>query len=117
MTPSESQALYFRRAAELLNLDERTKAMLVTPYREIKVECPLVRDDGSLATFVGFRVQHDNSRGPMKGGFRYHPQVDLDEVNALAALMTWKTAVVDLPYGGAKGGIACDPKQDRKSVV
>ena len=111
MKPSEAQALYFERAAKLLGLDERQKFSLLTPYREIKVECPLVRDDGSLATFVGFRVQHDNTRGPMKGGIRYHPQVDLDEVNALAALMTWKTAVVDLPYGGAKGGIAVDPKQ------
>jgi glutamate dehydrogenase (NAD(P)+) len=111
MKPSEAQALYFERAAKLLGLDERQKFSLLTPYREIKVECPLVRDDGSLATFVGFRVQHDNSRGPMKGGIRFHQEVDLDEVNALAALMTWKTAVVDLPYGGAKGGIAVDPKQ------
>ena len=111
MKPSEAQALYFERAAKLLGLDERLKQSLITPFREIKVECPLVRDNGTLATFVGFRVQHDNSRGPMKGGIRYHPQVDIDEVNALAALMTWKTAVVDLPYGGAKGGIAVDPKQ------
>lgn len=111
MTPSEAQALYFGRAAKLLRLDERTEKLLITPYREVKVECPLVRDDGTLATFIGYRVQHDNSRGPMKGGFRYHPEVNLDEVNALAALMTWKTAVVDLPYGGAKGGIAVDPGQ------
>jgi glutamate dehydrogenase (NAD(P)+) len=111
MTPSQAQALYFDRAATILGLDERVRTSLLTPYREIKVECSLVRDDSSLATFVGFRVQHDNSRGPMKGGIRYHPQVDIDEVNALAALMTWKTAVVDLPYGGAKGGIAVDPKQ------
>jgi glutamate dehydrogenase (NAD(P)+) len=110
MTPSESQTLYFDRAAKLLGLDDRTKRLLLMPYREVKVECPLVRDDGTLATFVGYRVQHDNSRGPMKGGIRYHHQVDLDEVNALAALMTWKTAVVDLPYGGAKGGIAVDPR-------
>jgi glutamate dehydrogenase (NAD(P)+) len=102
--------LYFERAATLLGLDERLKKALLTPYREIKVECPITRDDGTLASFVGFRVQHDNTRGPMKGGIRYHPQVDIDEVNALAALMTWKTAVVDLPYGGAKGGIAVDPK-------
>ena len=111
MTPSQAQALYFDRAATILGLDQLARTALLTPYREIKVECPLVRDDGSLSTFVGFRVQHDNSRGPMKGGIRYHPQVDIDEVNALAALMTWKTAVVDLPYGGAKGGIAVDPKQ------
>jgi glutamate dehydrogenase (NAD(P)+) len=111
MTPSQAQALYFEKAANLLALDERLKYSLLTPHREIKVECPLIRDDGTLATYVGFRVQHDSSRGPMKGGIRYHPQVDNDEVNALAALMTWKTAVVDLPYGGAKGGIAVDPKQ------
>ena len=111
MTPSQAQALYFDRAATLLGLDDRVRTALLTPYREIKVECSLARDDGTLATFVGFRVQHDNARGPMKGGIRYHPQVDIDEVNALAALMTWKTAVVDLPYGGAKGGIAVDPKQ------
>ena len=110
MTPSESQALYFDRAAKLIGLDERLERSLVTPFREVKVECPLVRDDGTLATFIGFRVQHDNTRGPMKGGIRYHHDVNLDEVNALAALMTWKTAVVDLPYGGAKGGIAVDPR-------
>ena len=68
------------------------------------------RDSGQIETFIGYRVQHDNARGPMKGGFRYHPEVDLDEVRALAALMTWKTAVVNLPYGGAKGGLAIDPK-------
>ena len=112
MTPSEAQATVLRSRREVARPRRAVRRFsLLTPYREIKVECPLVRDDGSLATFVGFRVQHDNSRGPMKGGIRYHPQVDIDEVNALAALMTWKTAVVDLPYGGAKGGIAVDPKQ------
>jgi glutamate dehydrogenase (NAD(P)+) len=75
------------------------------------VEIPLRCADGRITTFQGYRVQHDNSRGPMKGGIRYHPEVDLDEVRALAALMTWKTAVVDLPYGGAKGGITCDPAE------
>jgi glutamate dehydrogenase (NAD(P)+) len=109
MTPSEAQILYFDRAARLIGLDKRTEKSLITPFREVKVECPLVRDDGAIDTVVGYRVQHDNSRGPMKGGIRYHHQVDLNEVNALAALMTWKTAVVDLPYGGAKGGIAVDP--------
>jgi glutamate dehydrogenase (NAD(P)+) len=111
VTPTEATNRYFHRAADLLGLHERARHFLITPYREIKVECSFVRDGGKLATFVGYRVQHDNSRGPMKGGIRYHPQVDPDEVNALAALMTWKTAVVDLPYGGAKGGIAVDPKQ------
>jgi glutamate dehydrogenase (NAD(P)+) len=110
MTPSEATNKYFHRAADLLKLNDRQRQVLMTPYREIKVECNLVRDDGSLATFVGYRVQHDNSRGPMKGGIRYHPQVDIDEVSALASLMTWKTAIVDLPYGGAKGGISVDPK-------
>jgi glutamate dehydrogenase (NAD(P)+) len=110
MTPTEATAKYFHRAADLLGLGDRQRQALITPYREIKVECPIARDDGTLATFVGYRVQHDQSRGPMKGGIRYHHQVDMDEVNALASLMTWKTAVVDLPYGGAKGGIAVDPK-------
>ncbi len=110
MTPTEATTRYFHRAADLLKLHDRARHLLITPYREIKVECSFLRDDGRLATFVGYRVQHDNSRGPMKGGIRYHPQVDPDEVNALAALMTWKTAVVDLPYGGAKGGISVDPK-------
>ncbi len=110
MTPTEATTKYFARAADLLGLPAVQRLQLVTPYREIKVECPLVRDDGDINVFVGYRVQHDNSRGPMKGGIRYHHQVDLDEVNALAALMTWKTAVVDLPYGGAKGGIAVDPR-------
>jgi glutamate dehydrogenase (NAD(P)+) len=109
MKATEATNKNFRRAANLLALDEHVMAQLVTPCREIKVECTLRRDDGSIATFTGFRVQHDNARGPMKGGIRYHHEVDPDEVNALAALMTWKTAVVNLPYGGAKGGIACDP--------
>ncbi|XP_028092580.1 glutamate dehydrogenase B-like [Camellia sinensis] len=77
--------------------------------RKMKVECTIPKDDGNLASFVGFRVQHDNARGPMKGGIRYHPEVDPDEVNALAQLMTWKTAVANIPYGGAKGGIGCNP--------
>ncbi|KAL3619932.1 hypothetical protein CASFOL_034844 [Castilleja foliolosa] len=75
-----------------------------------QVECTVPKDDGTLVSYIGFRVQHDNVRGPMKGGIRYHPEVDLDEVNALAQLMTWKTAVADIPYGGAKGGIGCTPK-------
>src|SRR5262249_31870008 len=109
MKATEATNYYFHRSARLLGLDERIERQLVTPFREVKVELTLARDDGTLATFIGFRVQHDNSRGPMKGGIRYHPEVDPDEVNALASLMTWKTAVVNLPYGGAKGGVACDP--------
>ncbi|PKA59192.1 Glutamate dehydrogenase 2 [Apostasia shenzhenica] len=101
----------FRQAARILGLDSKLEKSLLIPFREIKVECTIPRDDGSLASFVGFRVQHDNARGPMKGGIRYHPEVDPDEVNALAQLMTWKTAVVDIPYGGAKGGIGCTPRE------
>ncbi|KAI4330809.1 hypothetical protein MLD38_029058 [Melastoma candidum] len=100
----------FRHAARILGLDSKLERSLLIPFREIKVECSIPKDDGSLATYVGFRVQHDNARGPMKGGIRYHPEVDPDEVNALAQLMTWKTAVADIPYGGAKGGIGCNPK-------
>jgi glutamate dehydrogenase (NAD(P)+) len=94
----------------VLGLTERLEKQLITPKREVKVECTIEADDGHLMTYVGYRVQHDDARGPMKGGIRYHPEVDPDEVNALASLMTWKTAVVDLPYGGAKGGVHCDPR-------
>lgn len=99
----------FKRAASLLGLDSKLEKSLLIPFREIKVECTIPKDDGSLASFIGFRIQHDNARGPMKGGIRYHPEVDPDEVNALAQLMTWKTAVANIPYGGAKGGIGCNP--------
>jgi glutamate dehydrogenase (NAD(P)+) len=109
MNPTEATNYFFYKAAGILNLDARTIKQLVTPFREIKVECTITCDDGHIETFTGYRVQHDQSRGPMKGGIRYHHQVDPDEVNALASLMTWKTAVVNLPYGGAKGGIQCDP--------
>ncbi|KAK1592016.1 hypothetical protein Q3G72_017750 [Acer saccharum] len=95
----------FKLAARLLKLDSKLEKSLLIPFREIKVECTIPKDDGTLAPFVGFRVQHDNVRGPMKGGIRYHPEVDPDEVNALAQLMTWKTAVANIPYGGAKGQV------------
>jgi glutamate dehydrogenase (NAD(P)+) len=110
LTPFQAVNLQFDRAAELLGISEDLRISLKTPYREVMVELPLRCRDGEIRTFSGYRVQHDNSRGPMKGGLRYHPEVDLDEVRALASLMTWKTAVMDLPYGGAKGGINCDPK-------
>lgn len=111
MKPHAAVQLYFDRAADLLQLSPAIRRLLVTPKREVQVQIPVEMDDGRLETFIGYRVQHDNSRGPMKGGLRYHPEVDLDEVRALATLMTWKTAVVDLPYGGAKGGIAIDPRK------
>lgn len=110
MNALEATNLYFKRAVKLLKLDPRVERSLLIPYREIKVECTIPKDDGTLASFIGFRVQHDNSRGPMKGGIRYHPQVELNEVNALAQLMTWKSAVANIPYGGAKGGIGCNPR-------
>jgi glutamate dehydrogenase (NAD(P)+) len=110
MHATEATNVNFIRAARLLGLGGRVEKRLMTPKREIKVECTIERDDGTVGTFIGYRVQHDDARGPMKGGIRYHHQVDPDEVNALAALMTWKTAVVNLPYGGAKGGVNCDPR-------
>ncbi|HET6365769.1 MAG TPA: Glu/Leu/Phe/Val dehydrogenase dimerization domain-containing protein [Pseudomonadales bacterium] len=100
---------YFRQAARVLDLSPRVERLLVTPYREVKVDVSITLDNGELGTFIGYRVQHDKSRGPMKGGLRYHPTVDMDEALGLASLMSWKTAVVNLPYGGAKGGIAVDP--------
>jgi glutamate dehydrogenase (NAD(P)+) len=109
MRAFDALQLYFNRAADQMDLTENMRRLLVIPKREVQVQIAVEMDDGELATFIGYRVQHNNSRGPMKGGLRYHPQVDLDEVRALAALMTWKTAVVNIPYGGAKGGIAIDP--------
>jgi glutamate dehydrogenase (NAD(P)+) len=100
---------YLQQAFDVLGTSERYKVLLVTPAREIRVELPMELDDGSLGNYIGYRIQHDNSRGPYKGGLRYHPDVDLDEVRSLASLMTWKTAVVDVPFGGAKGGIQVDP--------
>ncbi len=110
MRPSEATNYYFNQAAEQLELPEWMRKLLVMPKRELTVQVAYERDDGRIETVLGYRVQHDNARGPMKGGLRYHPAVDLDEVRSLAALMTWKTAVVDLPYGGAKGGIGIDPR-------
>ena len=109
MRSSEATHIYFDRAADQLDLSENIRRLLLTPQREVQVQIPVELDSGEVATFIGYRVQHNKARGPMKGGLRYHPQVDLDEVRALASLMTWKTAVVNIPYGGAKGGVALDP--------
>src|SRR5437870_11965672 len=109
MKSHEAAQLYFNRAADKLDLSPAVRRVMITPKREVQDEIPVEMDDGRLETYIGYRVQHDDSRGPMKGGLRYHPEVDLDEIRALATLMTWKTAVVDIPYGGAKGGIAIDP--------
>ncbi|NDC54208.1 MAG: DUF3769 domain-containing protein, partial [Planctomycetia bacterium] len=106
MRSSEASRIYFDRAADQLDLSAGVRRQLLGAKREVQVQIPVELDSGQITTYVGYRVQHNDARGPMKGGLRYHPQVDLDEVRALAALMTWKTAVVNLPYGGAKGGIA-----------
>ena len=110
MSGFEEVNYYFRKAARVMDLSSRVERMLVMPFREVRVDVSITLDNGELGTFIGYRVQHDNSRGPMKGGLRYHPTVDMDEAQGLASLMTWKTAVVNLPFGGAKGGIAVDPK-------
>lgn len=99
----------FEIAAKKINLSDELSLLIKTPDRELRVELPVLMDDGKLHSVIGYRVQHNNARGPYKGGIRYHQDVDLDEVRALASLMTWKTAVVDIPFGGAKGGITIDP--------
>ena len=109
--PFESMMSRFDRAAQLLDLDPDLYAVLRNPNRELKVYIPTRMDSGRIQVFEGFRVQHNFARGPAKGGIRYAPDVNLDEVRALAAWMTWKCAVVNVPFGGAKGGIICDPRQ------
>jgi len=105
----EDAKYYFQKAADVLDLPDRIREILITPIRVVKVDLVFDDDDGKLQHFLGFRVQHNKARGPMKGGLRYHPDMDKDHAAALANLMTWKTAVVDVPFGGAKGGINCDP--------
>ena len=99
----------FRQAAALLQLDDGMQKVLATPGREVTVAIPVMLDDGRLEVFTGYRVQHNIARGPGKGGIRYAPDVSIEEVRALASWMTWKCAVVNIPYGGAKGGVICDP--------
>ncbi len=110
MNPWEAQAARFDFAARKLNLDQGIWKVLRYPAREIIVHIPVSMDDGSVEVFTGYRVQHSVARGPAKGGIRYSPDVSLDEVRALASWMTWKCAVVNIPFGGAKGGVICDPK-------
>src|SRR5947209_181937 len=107
--PWESQAARFDLAAQKLNLDEGLVKVLRYPNREIILHIPVAMDNGQIEVFTGFRVQHSIARGPAKGGIRYAPDVTLDEVRALASWMTWKCAVVNIPFGGAKGGVICDP--------
>lgn len=107
----------FQAAADHMKLEKDIQMLLRTPYRELIVQIPVRMDDGHLELFHGYRVQHNAVRGPYKGGLRFHPEVDLNEVRGLAALMTWKTALVDIPFGGAKGGVTCDPtKMSRREL-
>lgn len=110
MSHFEATNRYIKKASAVLDLGKRIEANLIAPEREVAVQVSIALDNGHVATFRGFRVQHKNVRGPYKGGLRYHPTVDMDDARTLASLMTWKTAVLDVPYGGGKGGIHCDPK-------
>lgn len=114
-----SQKSCVLQALEHLEYPERLQKMLLAPEREVSVELEVLRDSGEVDIYKAYRVQHCNSRGPYKGGLRYHPQVDLDDVRSLASLMTWKTAVMDIPFGGAKGGITVDPTtlSDREAEI
>lgn len=109
--PFESMMVRFRIAAQFLGLDDEIYNVLKTPDKQVIVSLPITMDDGSIQVFEGYRVIHSNILGPSKGGIRYDMAVNLDEIKALAAWMTWKCAVVDIPYGGAKGGIRCNPRQ------
>ena len=106
---SDDVERYIRRASEIMDLGSRGERLLLSPEEEHHVSVPIELDNGEMAVFTGYRIQHNSARGPMKGGLRFHPTVDADDVRSLASLMTWKTAVVNVPFGGAKGGIACDP--------
>ena len=108
---------YFNVAAEKLGLAEDIRTVFWTPYREVTVQIPVRLADGKVHVFSGYRIQHNGARGPYKGGIRFHPEVDIDEVRALASLMTWKTAVVGLPFGGAKGGVNCPADRLEPSEV
>ena len=111
MTPFEAVTRYFDQACDRLGVPDQIRNLICTPDREMRVELPVRMDDGTLEVFIGYRNQHNGSRGPYKGGVRYHPEADEEEVRALASLMTWKTALVGIPFGGAKGGVQCDPRK------
>jgi glutamate dehydrogenase (NAD(P)+) len=111
MNVFEATNHYIRKASGIMNLGPRVEQLLLSLEAEHHVTIPIERDNGELAVFSGYRFQHNSARGPTKGGLRFHPTLDADDVRALATLMTWKTAVVNVPFGGAKGGVACDPAQ------
>jgi glutamate dehydrogenase (NAD(P)+) len=117
LNPYRIAQIQFDIAAEYLKLDQGLRQILRTPKRVLEVSIPTKMDNGQVKVFSGYRVQHNVARGPAKGGIRYHPAVTLDEVKALAAWMTWKTATVNIPYGGGKGGVICDPKRMTKSEL
>ncbi len=117
LNPFRIAQIQFDMAAEYLKLDPGLRQILRTPKRILEVSLPTKMDNGQVKVFTGFRVQHNVARGPAKGGIRFHPNVTLDEVKALAAWMTWKTAAVNVPYGGAKGGVICDSKRMSKSEL
>jgi glutamate dehydrogenase (NAD(P)+) len=108
---------WFTLAADRLEIPDDVRAVLSSSYREVQVQIPVSLSDGKTHVFSGYRVQHNGARGPYKGGIRFHPDVDLDEVRALATLMTWKTAIANIPYGGAKGGVNCNPRELERSEV
>ncbi len=110
LSPWQAALHFFEDGARRIQLDTGRAELLRRPWRELHVSVPIRRDNGTLEVLAGFRVQHNGARGPYKGGVRFHPMADLDEVRALAALMTWKTALLELPFGGAKGGVQCDPE-------
>ena len=110
-TPKECSENFLAGALDHLGLGEEVRHLLHGPDREVVLELPLRRDGGELAVYHGYRVQHDNNRGPFKGGLRFHPEMDADHARGLATVMTWKTAVVGIPMGGAKGGIDCNPRE------
>ena len=117
LNPYEMAVKQLENVAKLINLEKDLLEVLKRPQRELTVYIPVKMDNGTVKVFRGYRVQHNNARGPCKGGIRYHPNVSIDEVRALAMWMTWKTAVVDLPYGGAKGGVICNPKEMSKREI
>ena len=111
LTTFQEVNLFLDDSVDRLGLPDSFREMLRQPWRELRVQVPVRMDDGRIEVFTGYRVQHNGARGPYKGGVRYHPQANRDEIRALASLMTWKNALVDLPFGGAKGGVRCDPNQ------
>ena len=109
MSTFDEVNVFFDRAADHLGMADGVREMLRSPWRELRVTVPVRMDNGEIEVFTGYRIQHNGARGPYKGGVRFHPDADVEEVRALASLMTWKTALVEIPFGGAKGGVQCDP--------